>query len=264
MPLRGTICCQNGGEGDFDYCLKESLAGRCAFPPPLISEMAQKEESREGAGISATALLGCPRQYCLQTTEPYHESPADYHARWRGTGVHAMAESYGPYPGVIQERRIRLVVETPAGTAELTGKPDWYDANRAYLEDWKSTKKAPSAPYDDHIAQVNTYAHLIQNGAFDDGIRESMPDREEATDFKVNSAAIRYVDPDRSVALPVELWHDSYTARFIRSRMTPLVHFLATDELPHGIATDAAQGWKTRYCVFRGTGMCCADSQNRE
>ena len=78
-----------------------------------------------------------------------------------------MAESYGPYPGVVQERRIRLTVETPVGVAELTGKPDWYDADRGYVEDWKSTATAPQRPYDDHIAQVNIYALLIENGRYD-------------------------------------------------------------------------------------------------
>lgn len=260
MTLAGTVCCQDGSKKTFAHCQVCSLAGSCSFPRPLIDEMAQKEESREGAGISATGLLGCPRQYCLQSTEPYYESPADYHARWRGTGVHAMAEAYGPYPGVIQERRIRLVIATPSGEAELTGKPDWFDANRGYLEDWKSTKKAPSKPYDDHEAQVNIYAMLIEEGIFDDMLNlvtgYTGPD---GYAFKVNEAAIRYIDADRSVAIPVTLWSEDYTRSFVERKMEPIVKFLKTGELPEGIAHDKDLAWKTKYCAFRGTGKCCGD-----
>jgi hypothetical protein len=225
--------------------------------------MANKEGSREGAGISATALCGCPRQWCLAATTDYHESPADYHARWRGTGVHAMAEAYGPYPGVIQERRIRLAVSTPEGVGELTGKPDWYDADRKYVEDWKSTRTAPKAPYADHIAQVNIYAYLIEKGVYDPyndpgGMHDPL---DAYYPLHVETAAIRYIDPDRAPCIPVELWSNDNIERFIRSKMAPLVRFQKTGELPTGYTAKSENWWKTRYCTHRGTGLCCGDIQ---
>lgn len=261
MPLCGIVCCQDGQRRDFSYCQEQSLKGACAFARPLIDEMAGKEASREGAGISTTTLQDCPRKFCLAKTEPYFESPADYHARWRGTGVHAMALSYGPYPGVIQERRIRLVVATESGEAELTGTPDWYNAETQYLEDWKSTKVVPNAPYDDHKAQVNIYAMLIEDGKYD-ALDPVLPPWKPR--FKVKSAAIRYIDPDRSVAIPVDLWSEEYTRNYVRGKMEPLIKFQGTGELPEGIANDPESGWKSRFCIFRGTGKCCADAESKE
>lgn len=262
MPLAGTICCQTGLPKDFGHCQGASLRGECVFARPLLDEMAGKEQSRENTGISATSLLGCPRQYCLATTKPYYESPANYHARWRGTGTHAMATAYGPYPGVIQERRARLVVSTPAGEAELTGQPDWFNATTHYLEDWKSTVKVPDRVYDDHESQVNIYATLIENGGFD--LVEDDQSGDEPyylAPYRVDTAAIRYIDPSRAVAMPVELWSNDVTMRFIISKMEPIVRFVNTGILPDGIANDKQQGWKSRYCPFRGSGLCCADKQ---
>lgn len=76
--------------------------------------MTKSDKQREGAGYSATTLLQCPTLTILKDTHDYAESPANYHARWRGTGVHAMAEVGGPYEGVIQERRIRKPIRIDA------------------------------------------------------------------------------------------------------------------------------------------------------
>jgi len=181
-----------------------------------------------------------------------------------------MAESYGPYPGVVQERRIRLTVETPVGVAELTGKPDWYDADRGYVEDWKSTATAPQRPYDDHIAQVNIYAFLIEKGRYDPQDRPEtcsddgyQPDPDDPVKtyapLKVHTAAIRYIDHARGPAIPVELWSQRAAEEFIVQHMTPLVRWQQTGELPIGYTRGDKGFWKSSYCPFRGTGKCCAD-----
>jgi hypothetical protein len=218
----------------------------------LIDAMRSNEGNREGAGLSATMILQCPMQTILKETEDYYESPADYHARWRGTGVHAMAEVDGPYEDVIQEERIRKNVTVLGETITVSGKPDWFDTRHNHLDDWKSTKKCPSAPYDDHIAQINIYAWLIDGGSWD---------KRGKLSNTVESASIVYIDPDRSVIREVELWTTEATEAMIVRKIEPLVLYRRDGILPDGIGPSGSDSWKRRFCTFKGTGKCCADRE---
>lgn len=233
--------------------------------------MASATKRREGAGISATTLLQCPRQTILKETEDYYESPADYHARWRGTGVHAMAEVGGPYPDVVQERRIRKGVVVGEDRITITGQPDWYDRSTRHLDDWKSTSSCPTTPYDDHIAQLNIYAWLIDGGTWDGLYDERcFGDKLELTQLKpeistdiVESASIIYIDPKRSVRRDVELWSSDATEAFIVRAATPIAEYYRTGTLPAGI-TARSELWKRRFCPFSGSGKCCGDNNGNE
>jgi hypothetical protein len=247
---------------DFQTCHDRCRGRTCVFPLPLIDAMAKNEGSRVGAGWSATTILQCPLQTILKEEEDYYESPADYHARWRGTGVHAMAEVGGPYEGVIQGRRIRKFVYVGDEPVMVTGKPDWFDARYNHLDDWKSTKKCPSAPYDDHIAQVNIYAWLIDGGMWDGGADSyGVPFPQFKSTDVVETASIIYIDPDRSVIRAVELWTTEATEAMIQRKLEPLVRYRQTGELPAGIRDSGPDSWKRRFCPFKGTGKCCADRE---
>lgn len=252
MPLSGTICCQDGLPTRFQTCFDRCRGRGCVFPLPLIESMMGNEGKRNGAGISATTILQCPVQTILKGEVDYFESPADYHARWRGTGVHAMAEAGGPYEGVIQETRIRKNVRVLGESVEVTGQPDWYDARHKHLDDWKSTAKCPAQPYDDHIAQVNIYAWLIDGGVWDNG---------SASVDLVETASIVYIDPTRSVTRAVDLWSTEATEAMIVRRLEPLVRYAKDGTIPAGIGPGGKDAWKRKYCPFKGTGKCCADRE---
>jgi hypothetical protein len=168
-----------------------------------------------------------------------------------------MAAAYGPYTGIIQERRFRMLVPVGDRHAELTGQPDWFNTKTGHLEDWKSTKQVPKIVYDDHVKQVNIYAALIELGTMDDP-----PDwlaLHKIRDLSVQKAFVRYIDPDRSVSMEVPLWENRVTMDWVAARMEPIVRFRETGDLPVGLAAEPDQFWKSRYCPFRGTGQCCAD-----
>lgn len=255
MPLSGTICCQDGRATDFTTCFERCRGKTCVFPLPLIDAMRGNEGKRNGTGLSATTILQCPVQTILKADVDYFESPADYHARWRGTGVHAMAEVGGPYDGVVQERRIRKTVDVLGEPIEITGQPDWYDERFKHLDDWKSSKKCPAAPYDDHVAQVNIYAWLIDGGVWDTG---------ELSSGYVESASIVYIDPDRSVIRPVELWTTEATEALIIRLVEPIVRYRKDGTIPVGILPGAKDSWKRKFCPFKGTGRCCADRETMD
>lgn len=208
-------------------------------------------EKRSDAGFSATMVNQCPLQTILKSELDYVESPADYHARWRGEGVHAMAEVHGAYPGIIQEQRIRKTINVLGVDLSLSGKPDWWDTQLRHLDDWKSSKKCPTSPYDDHKRQLNIYSWLIHGGTWDST-------GEVSTDL-VESASIVYIDPDRSVTVPVDLWSDDAIESMLVRRLEPYVSYQMTGTLPAGIGVDGPEAWKRRYCPFRGTGRCCGD-----
>ena len=250
MPLSGTVCCQTGQKTDFQQCLDQCRGRGCVYPLPLIVSMAKNTEKRSSAGISATTILQCPRQTIMKEEIDYYEAPSEYHARWRGTGVHAMAEADGPYPGVIQEIRIRKTITVDGIDIEITGQPDWYDTTSNHLDDWKSTGKCPTKPYDDHKAQVNIYAWLIDGGTWDNG---------EKSDTIVESASIVYIDPSRSLIHPIDLWSSGATDAFIRRKIEPLVRHRKHGVYPTVADLASSDKWKIRYCPFSGTGHCCGD-----
>lgn len=253
MPLVGTYCCQDGSTQPFESCLASCRKRECVYPLPLLVSMAKNGEKRANAGLSATTILDCPVQAILKETNDYHEAPSEYHARWRGIGVHAMAEHDGPYDGIRQETRIRKTLLVGDTEVEISGQPDWFDEELLHLDDWKSSKACPASPYEDHRSQVNIYAWLIDGGTWDNG---------EISDKVVQSASIVYIDPERSVIHDVELWSTEAIEAFLIRRIEPIVSFRKTGKMPE-FTLPKQDAWKKRFCLFRGTGQCCADKTER-
>ena len=255
MPLVGTICCQTGAPSDFQTCLDTCRGRGCVYPLPLITSMAKNEGGRSNAGISATTISQCPRLTILKSDEDFFEAPSEYHARWRGTGVHAMAEKDGPYDGVIQELRIRKTITILGMEVTISGQPDWYDTIYHHLDDWKSTAQCPLKVYPDHQLQVNIYAWLIDGGVWDNG---------EPSNDIVETASIVYIDPKRSVSLDVDLWSSEAVEKEIVKRMEPVIAYRLGGELPGPQYLSKKDGWRKKFCPFSGSGLCCSDNEERE
>lgn len=252
MPLAGTVCCRDGCPHPFEDCLTACRNRQCVYPLPLLVAMSTNDAKRTGIVYSPTIINSCPRQTILKRQHNYYETPADYYARWHGEGVHAMIEKHGPFPGVIQERRISKTFTDPETqqSVVVSGQPDWWDAPHRHLADWKKTKKAPSQPYDDHERQINIYAWLLDGGTWEDGtISEEGP----------LTAEIVYLEPGRTRIVPVLLWTPEATRRMMSRRMGQYLRYEESGEIPVGLDLDGPEAWKARYCPFRGTGQCCAD-----
>lgn len=197
-------------------------------------------------------LNACARQVIYKIEQDYVEAPAEYHARWRGEGVHAMAEHGGPFPGVIQERRIRKQFVLDDGFVfDITGQPDWWDVDHRHISDWKSTKVAPNEPYEDHDRQVNVYAWLLDGGTWDD--------TGEVNTVTALTADITYIDPMRSRIIPIPLWTDDAITRMLQRKLQPFADHRRSGTVPEAIPFGSEEFWKTRYCPFFGTESCCGD-----
>lgn len=203
MPLVGTICCQDGTPKSFDQCIGNCREGGCEHPLPILMSMSKESDRRQDVGYSASTLSQCPRQFVLGSRNDYYENPDDYYARWMGTLGHLAVESSGPYDGVVQEVRYSHTIQVDGVEMELSGQPDWYDSNAGGLDDYKYTGYPPKEPREEHKAQLNVYAWLLENNG-----------------LPVETARVIYLHPKsrqtgkRQTTYHVPLWtHDAEIGR---------------------------------------------------
>lgn len=95
MPQVGFICPIERTEvpfDHFDHCTAKG--GRSAFPPWAGSQMAAGvlgDVRHSGIAITATGIMGCPRQRFLNMTQDYYVDPTWSFAAARGTALHSTA-----------------------------------------------------------------------------------------------------------------------------------------------------------------------------
>lgn len=232
--LVGVICEDDGQQYPFDECIACSLNGgprRCNFPPSLMIAMARNKSERKDAGISATAILDCPRKVILTRETDYHERPSAYWARFRGTIGHLMHEHYAPdLDHIVQEVRRRKTIDVDGVPVEITGKPDWVDVERGLIVDFKSVKSVNVKPIKDglpkegHTEQVNVYAWLCAGG--------TNMDTGEIEHFEIAKGGIQYFCMSGTVKVGVDIWPLDETEAFVRERLRPQVRYQRTGELP--------------------------------
>lgn len=98
MPQVGFICPIEREEvpfDHFDHCTAKG--GRPAFPPWAASQMAAGvlgDVRHAGIAITATGIMGCPRQRFLNMTQDYYADPTWSFAAARGTALHSTAAKH--------------------------------------------------------------------------------------------------------------------------------------------------------------------------
>lgn len=245
MPLVGTICCQDGQPHDFDYCKTQCRQGGCNHTLPLLSSMQANGAKREGVGLSASLLSGCPRQFILAERNDYYEDPERWYARWLGTAGHSAIEHGGPYEGILSEVRFYRSIDTDAGEIVVSGQTDWYDEDYRRLEDFKFVAFAPKALKPDHEFQVNVYAWIL-----------------EGNGKEVDSAGVNYYHAGRTrhTTFEVPLWTQDAIEDRIRKSLQPHADYATTGNLSLVKApSDFAWG---ASCPFRhpcNPGRCCQE-----
>jgi hypothetical protein len=175
MPRAGIHCPIDQQNVSDETCLACRLGApragvHCVYPFELLKGM-MNDAGRERAHISATMLGGiCPRQTWLQSREPWHASPERMYPALRGTIGHAMVEMH-PEPGAIVEQRFEAVIDG----ITVTGQIDKLHPGNRTITDFKTKaegKKAPDAPQQEHIWQLNTYRWLVRHGWPQEPIRD--------------------------------------------------------------------------------------------
>lgn len=249
MPLVGTICCQDGKPKSFDQCIGSCREGACEHPLPILVSMSKESSRRQDVAYSSSTLSQCPRQFVLMQRNDYHENPDDYYARWMGTLGHLAVESSGPYIGVSQEVRYHFPVSVDGLDFELSGQPDWYDTSLHQVDDYKYTGYPPNAPREEHEAQLNVYAWLLENNG-----------------LPVETARVIYLHPKsrstgkRQTTYHVPLWSTDAVERYIVDKLRPHAGYALDGNLIKLSLDPVKDAWKSQFCAFRhqcNPGQCC-------
>jgi hypothetical protein len=211
--------------------------------------MSKEQERRQNVGYSSSTLSQCPRQYVLAARNDYFEDPDDYYARWMGSLGHLAVESSGPYPGITQEIRYRYTITVDGVGVEISGQPDWYDRELRQVDDYKYTGYPPNSPREEHEAQLNVYAWLLENN--------SLP---------VEEARVIYLHPKsrqsgkRHTIFQVPMWTDDAVARYISSKISPHIQYAKDNNIAKLSLDPKTDLWKAGFCPFRhpcNPGQCC-------
>ena len=120
-------------------CARQGALPGCALTAPVVKGIL-KGLRAEDFGLTVTTLLGCPRKWRLQQTEPYWLKPSEAWWAYRGQLMHGIAAEYARDDyNAIAERRFSLMV----GDTEISGQPDLVLVDRRHLVDYKTTKSVP-------------------------------------------------------------------------------------------------------------------------
>lgn len=265
MPLTGVICCQTGKPESFDRCLEASLRGRpapCDHPFALIAFMANKDQAREGVGLSATQLTGCARKVVLQRDYAFADRPENMWNMFRGALGHEMVGRYAELvPDGLMEVRVAKEFEVPfegeVYPTTLTGQPDWSvpdygPQEEGMVEDFKSTKRKVAVitdPKEEHREQVTIYAELMDGGyIFHTG---------DPIQFPVSIGRITYFDMEgsKTVQFRIEGESEARTA-FIVERLTPFVRERVTGDLPDLLPSRVVKSKRTSATQVHRHPLC--------
>lgn len=161
--------------------------------------------------ISATLLSTCLRRLRLMRDHDYYLDPDDAWSMVRGTFFHAGAAE-DPPPGVEVERAYARPLRVGDRVVLVEGVIDYWDPGRAYLLDYKTTSRLPSAPYESHLAQVNVYNWLVE--------------------MRARRADLVYLDLTRVVRFPVDLWPQERVERYLADQIQQYLTAMASPHLP--------------------------------
>lgn len=237
MPLVGVICPYDDSYQPFDVCINAHECGdgprNCDAVVQILKIMRDNHKERMYAGWSASTLTQCARATALQEQYDYYEDVKSGYNKGRGTWVHAMIEA-DKYPraGLIREQRLVRYLDVDGVRVRLTGKPDEVDTARKKLIDYKSKDRVPKEPDPKHEAQFNVYIWLLNDGAF---VNEETGEEKGNVNVEILGGGMHYLtwnpkDPWKKMGYPV--WPLEQTEAFIIERLTPLVAYDRTKELP--------------------------------
>jgi CRISPR/Cas system-associated exonuclease Cas4 (RecB family) len=158
-------------------------------------------------------------------------------------------ESSGPYIGISQEVRYYSTISVDGFDMAISGQPDWYDQEQKILDDYKYTSYPPNSPREEHEAQLNVYAWLLENNNLD-----------------VEKARVIYLHPKsrqtgkRQTTYHVPLWSTEAVERYIVTRLRPHAQYLKDNNMAK-LKLDPGDAWKAQFCPFRhgcNPGRCCS------
>lgn len=239
MPVDSLRCDKTLGPVHFEHCINCAASGQarerfgCLHSPDVIRGIINKIRAPMDCP-SVTELLECPRAYWLKKKNDYAIQPSRAYWAFRGTMIHQVIEE-GKQEGDIAEKRFFAEI----GGFKISGQPDLVRGNTLY--DWKTAKKIPSEPKEDHKIQLSCYRLILK----ENGIEVS------------DDARIVYMDMSEHAMLPVKLWNLQETEKWMVERLSHLQEVVLKEEPPSFEKHFSLSYWKCgrseaySYCEVR-------------
>ncbi len=209
MPFNGFKCVATGESVAVADCLAHAVSegGQlaelgCPFTPAILRGIADAlaEQPMPYGALRVTQLLGCAKRVQWQSDHPYSVDPRDGYPLFRGQIGHAIVERHHGAEILLSEERL----SAPLAGVTVTGQPDAVvNTESRHLDDYKTTKRIPTAPYGHHVAQLNVYAWLLH----------------KAKDIAIETASIVYLDMGGVARLTAPVWSRRKTETFLRERI---------------------------------------------
>lgn len=222
------------------------------LPIPILNAISNDEYDAGDCNISITGLLEPPRIRILKQNHSHQtsEDASDRIFILLGKAVHWILEK-GAKEGLIQNAIVEKRFFTHMSGWKIGGQVDLFHEGK--LSDYKIStvwKFKDGKPSQEHIEQLNCYAHLLRANGH---VVKSLEIVGILRDWSKNEFKRRGGDyPSRQVVVaPVPLWSDLEAIEFISKRIK--MHQLAQKELPECSASDR---WEkpTQYALMKKGG----------
>lgn len=252
-------------------CARVRRFPECPLVFPVVQAMTENRRP-DDFGPTATDLVGCLRQKRLKIETPYAVKPSTQFALLRGTLFHSLLELKNT-EGLLVEQRFSIPVETPYGTAVISGQVDLFDPVTGTLYDFKSTKRVPqprrvyTCPTSGEILHEGGYLRKFVDCAC--GARHNPREIEalfspepyenhvaqlslyrvilEEQGYAVKKGLIVYLDMEQFLPLEITFMSTSDTWHFVEERVATWLQ----PALPAGVMDDPEQAWLCAYCPVR-------------
>ena len=252
-------------------CARVRRFPECPLVFPVVQALTENRRP-DDFGPTATDLIGCLRQKRLKIEVPYAVKPTSQFALLRGNLFHSLLELKNT-PEFLTEQRFSIPVETPHGTAVVSGQVDLFDPLTGTLYDFKSTKRVPQAR---RVYTCPTTGALLHEGGYlrkfvdcSCGVRHNPRDIEalytpepygnhvaqlslyrvilEEQGYEVKKGLVVYLDMEQFLPLEIPFMSPADTWRFVEARVATWLQ----PGLPAGVMDDPDQGWMCAYCPVR-------------
>ena len=242
MPVKGIICRKDGTQKTFAECLE--CKEKACLPFAYRYLIAKHNTHRDGVGLSASMLSGCPLQlFLLKNNDVYLDYTSLHFTAIRGSLVHQALENEPVKEGVIKEKRFSRTID---GT-ELSGMmdrieitaEDEHGTQDCIVEDYKTTKMIiPSkCPDKKHSLQLAIYKWIL-----------------EGNGFIVKKGILHYIDFGDCLSVEAEKITTEEIEKFIKERVALFTPVIKENKEPLGEPSylcDCKNKMKKSYCPVR-------------
>jgi CRISPR/Cas system-associated exonuclease Cas4 (RecB family) len=195
------------------------------IPLPVLLALERQHHRVDGAWLSPSQLLECPRKRILMAQRHYYVRLDYTWAALVGTAVHALISSAARTALHEQTLQAELLVSCNGEQVPIVvkGTVDYYEPEHQRLIDFKTTSRDVAEPSLEHTLQVNAYRWLLE--------RHGYPVK-EAFLWYVRPGLMNTKQKMAQRLYPVELFTPEELQQILEELALPYAQYHQTGELP--------------------------------